>query len=452
MGSHSHIFVARKHAVALESSIGNLHEAGLQVKVDIGFFSLGDGSVKRRKLIIVDVVVGVFNSHLDGDAEVDVGVHGTNRQGKVEDIGAGAEARVEGREEELAVGSGQVERNIESGVAADVVLAGLSVSLGIIRLRCLSLVPESTVIARVPSRGRSLILPRELGIRSHGDRCSGGVSERWGALVLDARTQVRELCHGSAAEESGCVELSADRVDLGRSNILGGRAELEVDLQVGAAGVEEVSREHNSTGLRSGSGELTLLGREEVLADGLCLGETIALVLGADIKGGVLGHGGENLDHVEAIKGQSSALLLTVLGSHGTDAIFDVSHVRRLVVALPETHGWGELEVVVPDTLMLHGVVACAEGKLVGNNKVEGDCICASSLEDTIAGEVCRAERHAELHERTRSVVGAGILADKVNTGIGSASEEDLKAIISNIALGVDDDVSCDLGARSIRL
>ena len=246
--------------------------------------------------------------------------------------------------------------------------------------------------------------------------------------MLDARTQVRELCHGSAAEESGCVELSANRVDLGRSNILGGRAELEVDLQVGTAGVEEVSREHNGTGLRSRSGELTLLGREEVLADGLCLGETVALVLGADIKRGVLGHGRENLDHVEAVKGQSSALLLTVLGSHGTDAIFDVSHVRRLVVALPEAHGWGELEVVVPDTLMLHGVVACAEGKLVGNNKVEGDCICAASLEDTIAGEVCRAERHAELHEGTRSVVGAGILADKINTGVGSASEEDLKA------------------------
>jgi hypothetical protein len=25
------------------------------------------------------VVVGILNSHLDGDAEVDVGVHGTNR-------------------------------------------------------------------------------------------------------------------------------------------------------------------------------------------------------------------------------------------------------------------------------------------------------------------------------------------------------------------------------------
>lgn len=79
MGSHSHVFVAREHAVTLESSIGNLHEAGLQVKVDIGFFSLGDGSVERRKFIIVDVVVCVLNSHLNGDVEVDVGVHGTNR-------------------------------------------------------------------------------------------------------------------------------------------------------------------------------------------------------------------------------------------------------------------------------------------------------------------------------------------------------------------------------------
>jgi len=370
----------------------------------------------------------------------------------VEDISAGAEARVESREEELAVGSGQVERNIESGVAADVVLAGLFVALDIIRLGCLSLVPESTVVARIPSRTRSFVLPSELGVRSHGDGCSGGVSERGGALVLDARTQVRELRHGSAAEESGCVELSANGVDLGRCNILRGRAELEVDLQVGTAGVEEVSGEHDGTGLRSRSGELTLLGREEVLADRLCLGEAVALILGADIKRGILGHGRENLDHVEAIKGQSSTLLLTVLGSHGTNAILDVSHVRRLIVALPESHGRGELEVVIPDTLMLHGVVACAEGKLVGNDKVEGDCICAASLEDTIAGEVCRAEGHAELHERTRSVVGAGILADKVNTSVGSASEEDVKAIISNIALGIDDDVSRDLGARSIRL
>jgi hypothetical protein len=101
---------------------------------------------------------------------------------------------------------------------------------------------------------------------------------------------------------------------------------------------------------------------------------------------------------------------------------------------------------------MLNSVVASTESELVRDHEVEGDCVCATSLENMVSGEVCRVERHAKLHERTRSVVGTGVLAEEVNTSVASADKENVKAIIGNIPLGVDDDVASDLGARSVRL
>ncbi|KAI6757496.1 hypothetical protein HG531_003321 [Fusarium graminearum] len=268
--------------------------------------------------------------------------------------------------------------------------------------------------------------------------------------MLDARAQVGEVVHGSAAEESGRVKLGADRVDLGGSDILGGRVELEVNPQVGAASVEEVSRKHDSTGLRSGGGQLALLGSEEVLADRLGLREAVALIVGANLKGSILRNRRKNLDHVEGIQRRRASLLTVGLGSNGTDTVLDVGHVGGLIVALPEAHSGRELEVVVPDTLMLNSVVASTESELVGNHKVERDCVCVASLKNMVLREVCRVERHTKLHERTRSIVGTGVLAEEVNTSVASADEEDVKAIICNISLGVDDDVSSDLGARSV--
>jgi hypothetical protein len=184
------------------------------------------------------------------------------------------------------------------------------------------------------------------------------------------------------------VKLSANGVDLWRSNVLGGRLELEVYSQVGTAGVEEVAREHDSTGLRSRSGQLSLLGREEVLANRLCLGETVALVLGADFERSILGNCGENLDHVETIKRCSSALNRGVVSGNSADAILDMSCVGGLIVALPEAHGGRKLKMVISDALMLNRVVAGTESELMGNNKVEGNCVCATSLKDTGAGEI----------------------------------------------------------------
>lgn len=258
-GLHSHVIVSRKTAVAHEAGRRNLHKTGLQVIVDIG---LGDGSVERRKLLVVNLIVAVLDGNLNGNAQVDVGVHGSDGKGEVNDVSAGADAGVESRKEKLVAGGGQVEGDIEGGIAADVVLASLLGSLGIVGLGRLSLVPESAVVAGIPSRGGGLVLPSQLGIRAHGDRSGGRVGERRAASVLDARTQVGEVVHGSAAEECGGVKLCADGVDLGRSNVLGGGAELEVDLQVGAAGVEEVSRKHDSTGLRSSGLQLALLSCE----------------------------------------------------------------------------------------------------------------------------------------------------------------------------------------------
>ncbi|KAI6759720.1 hypothetical protein HG530_010400 [Fusarium avenaceum] len=357
--AHSHVFVTGENAVVLESGGWCLtHEERCHVDIDIALLGLCDGGIEGRELVIVDLVVGVLNGNLDGDVQVDAGVHGSNGKGQVDNISASADTGVkESRREE---GASSSQHNLVSG--------------------------------------------------------------RMGTGVV-----VEYLGHGSAAEEGRRLKLGADGVDLWGSNILGGGLELEVDSQVGAAGVEEVSREHDSTGLRSRGGQLALLGGEEVLADGLCLGETVTLVLGTDLERSILGDCGENLDHVEAIKRCSSTLNGGVVCGNSADAILNMSCVGGLVVALPETHSGRELEMVIPDALMLNCVVAGAESELMGNNKVEWD------------------GGHAKLHEWPRSVVGAGILADKVNACIGGACEEDLKGVKGNIALGVDDDIACDL-------
>lgn len=196
------------------------------------------------------------------------------------------------------------------------------------------------------------------------------------------------MVHRGAAEECRRVQLGADRVDLGGSDVGRGRAELEVDLQVGLGSVEKVGREHDGAGLGGRGGELALLGREEVLADGLGLGEGVALIVGTNVEGRIFRERREHLDHVEALEGLGPALIDGIPVCASADSILDVSHIGRLVIVLPETHGWGELEVVITDTSMLNWVVASTEGELVGDDKVEGDGVSAAGLKDTRAGEI----------------------------------------------------------------
>lgn len=127
------------------------HEERCHVNIDIALLGLCDGGIEGRELVIVDLVVGVLDGNLNRDVQVDAGVHGSNGKGQVDDISAGADAGVKGWEEELAGAGGQVEWDIESGVSANVELAGLLGALSFLGLGRLSLVPESAVIARIPS-------------------------------------------------------------------------------------------------------------------------------------------------------------------------------------------------------------------------------------------------------------------------------------------------------------
>lgn len=182
------IVVAGESAGALEALRGDLHESGVEVGVGVG---LCDGGVKGWELV-VDGLKRVLDGHLDGYKEVDVCVHGSHRDGEVDDVGASADARVKGGEEDLVAAGGQGEGDVEGGVAMDVFLAGLLVAAAFSSSSSSSslvlrgdLVPSAAGVSRVSSRHRGLVLPGDVGVGVDGDGGGGRVGEGRAALVLD---------------------------------------------------------------------------------------------------------------------------------------------------------------------------------------------------------------------------------------------------------------------------
>lgn len=106
--------------------------------------------------------------------------------------------------------------------------------------------------------------------------------------------------------------------------------------------------------------------------------------------------------------------------------------------------------MMVPSRGVITLVCARIESELVRNDKVEGNSVCVSSLEDTRAGEVGSSQGHAKPHKSSIRI--GGILVDKVNASIRNASKANLKLVKGDIAGGRDDDLSNNGGARGISL
>lgn len=156
--------------------------------------------------------------------------------------------------------------------------------------------------------------------------------------VVDSGTQVGESVEGSAAEKGGRVQLGIDRVDLGRSDISVGSVEFQVDPHGRFRHVKTIAGHHDGAGLSGGGSDLSTLGREDVLANTLCLGKVVSLILGGDVERRILGERGENLDQLLALQWHRLALLGSGAEGSCSDGIFDADHLRSLVVEFPVSH------------------------------------------------------------------------------------------------------------------
>lgn len=402
-------FVARQHA--LLRCLRNLHHTRLEERVGLLSLGLSQGRLEARQLSAVRIVDGL-DTNLKRHHQVDGSVGRTNGKCDLEGIGARDQAVVEGWKPDLLASGGQCERDINCGSVTDwgrlfarllLRLAGLpngAMAIGVVRVG--GFISEAGV-ARIATSvlGDQLLRPGD-GIQSLiVDQVDAvGVAQRRGTVVASAAAEVGKMVHSTATKEGGYLELGRYRVDLGGSRVRRVGDKLEVHARGASRSFAAIGGEHHSPGLCSVGRQLTSLGREDALANGLGLGELVALVTEADIDGSLLGCGGENLQNVVGNHELERLLkALDVAKGADLDGVLNFSHVRGHVVVLPTADAGRH-----PKVLLLHigidNVVRTGpDGELVRDNEVEGNSIALTSAEDVVSRQLILLQRHAQLHE-----------------------------------------------------
>lgn len=445
----SKLIVARQQSVGLSYVRGQAQHARTQVRVGSFALRLGHGGLEAGQVIVVGVVQGL-NAKLHWDRQRNGRVGRANRHSELESIGARDQARVERRQKELLVVVADGEGNVEHRGVLDrrrrlLVSADRAIRLGGVQVHV------GAGVTRVSATARNLfLLPRHLVHRQSEEVVGGDVVEARAVVVRGARTKVGKMLGGSSAKEGGGNQLGGDRVDLGRSSIDRIGDKLEVDAGLGEGRLVTVGRKHNGTGLGSGGSQLASLCRKQVLADGLGLGQVVALVAESNVERSILGGGGQDLDYVVAVENLVSSDTRSAYDSTGLDSVLDVSHLRSLVISTPITNRGGQTKVVVLDAVGFAVVVAGANRQLMGNDKVERNLVGLASLEDPGLGKIILGNRHAKLQERTHGV--ARVLLDKVETSGSNAGEDDVKVVKSNIAGRLNNGVAGNRRTRGVDL
>ena len=441
------LIVTRQQRVDLRRLVrGQTTDTRAKVAVGLVSLALSHDALEAGQLTALGLVK-CLDANLEWERQGDGGVGRANRQGQLQAVGARDEARVESRQEELAVGVVDGKGDLELGG----VLKGRDTLLGVILHD--NIVHVGARVARVTASGRELFrLPGNLVDSGGKQVAGGGVVETRRTVVGRARAQVGQVVDGSGAKEGRGHELARDRVDLRRSSFGRVGEEVDANVSVRGRGLAAVGREHDGARLGRGGTQLARLGREEVLANRLGLEHRVALIAESNVERSILGGSRKHLEDMLALHdfGSGGTARNAALDSASLDSVFNLSHLGSLVISAPEANRRWQTQVLVLNSQVVALVLAGAHCQVVRDDKVEGNGVSLASLEDAALRNVRLGERHAQLHKRAERVTR--VLLDKVETSGSDAGKDNVKEVKGHIASRMDNSAARDGRARRVDL